>query len=31
LAKNATIQKVFDLTIVYKLEKDGFFKTVFRK
>jgi NitT/TauT family transport system substrate-binding protein len=31
LAKNATIQKVFDLTIVHKLEKDGFFKTVFRK
>jgi NitT/TauT family transport system substrate-binding protein len=31
LAKNATIQKVFDLTIVHKLEKDGFFKTVFKK
>jgi NitT/TauT family transport system substrate-binding protein len=31
VAKNATIQKVFDLTIVHKLEKEGFFKTVFKK
>jgi ABC-type nitrate/sulfonate/bicarbonate transport system substrate-binding protein len=31
LAKNATIQKVFDLTIVHKLQKEGFFKTVFKK
>jgi NitT/TauT family transport system substrate-binding protein len=31
LAKNATIPQVFDLTIVRKLEKEGFFKTVFKK
>jgi NitT/TauT family transport system substrate-binding protein len=31
LAKNATIPQVFDLTIVRKLEKEGFFKTVFQK
>jgi NitT/TauT family transport system substrate-binding protein len=31
LAKNATIPQVFDLTIVRKLEKEGFFKTAFKK
>jgi NitT/TauT family transport system substrate-binding protein len=31
LAKNATIPQVFDLTIVRKLEKEGFFKAVFKK
>jgi NitT/TauT family transport system substrate-binding protein len=31
LAKNATIPQVFDLTILRKLEKEGFFKTVFKK
>ena len=31
LAKNATIPQVFDLTIVRKLEKEGFFKNVFKK
>jgi NitT/TauT family transport system substrate-binding protein len=31
LAKNATIPQVFDLTIVRKLEKEGFFKSVFKK
>ena len=31
LAKNATIPQVFDLTIVRKLEKEGFFKTVFKE
>jgi NitT/TauT family transport system substrate-binding protein len=31
LAKNVTISQVFDLTIVRKLEKEGFFKTVFKK
>jgi NitT/TauT family transport system substrate-binding protein len=31
LAKNATIPQVFDLTIARKLEKEGFFKTVFKK
>ena len=31
LAKKATIAQVFDLTIVRKLEKEGFFKTVFKK
>lgn len=31
LAKKATINQVFDLTIVRKLEKEGFFKTVFKR
>mgnify|MGYP003575409038 CR=1 FL=1 len=31
LAKNATITQSFDLTIVRKLEKEGFFKSVFKK
>ena len=31
LAKKATIGQVFDLTIVRKLEKEGFFKSVFKK
>lgn len=31
VAKNATIPQVFDLTIVRKLEKEGFFKAVFKK
>lgn len=31
LAKNATIPQVFDLTIVRKLEKEGFFKSFFKK
>jgi NitT/TauT family transport system substrate-binding protein len=31
LEKNATIPQAFDLTIVRKLEKEGFFKTVFKK
>ena len=30
-AKNATIPQVFDLTITRKLEKEGFFKTVFKR
>ena len=31
LAKKATINQVFDMTIVRKLEKEGFFKTVFKR
>jgi len=31
LAKKAIIPQVFDLTIVRKLEKEGFFKTVFKR
>ncbi|MBI1997590.1 MAG: ABC transporter substrate-binding protein [Deltaproteobacteria bacterium] len=31
LAKKATIGQVFDLTIARKLEKEGFFKTVFKR
>jgi NitT/TauT family transport system substrate-binding protein len=31
VAKNATIPQVFDLTIIRKLEKEGFFKAVFKK
>jgi ABC-type nitrate/sulfonate/bicarbonate transport system substrate-binding protein len=31
LAKKATIAQVFDLTIMHKLEKEGFFKSVFKK
>src|SRR5262245_1716108 len=31
LAKKATIGQVFDLTIVRKLDKEGFFKTVFKR
>ena len=31
VVKNATIQQVFDLTIAHKLEKEGFFKAVFKK
>jgi NitT/TauT family transport system substrate-binding protein len=31
LAKKATIAQVFDLTIAHKLEKEGFFKTTFKK
>jgi NitT/TauT family transport system substrate-binding protein len=31
VAKGATIQQVFDLTIARKLEKEGFFKAVFKK
>ena len=31
LAKKATIAQVFDLTTVRKLEKEGFFKTVFKR
>ena len=31
LAKGVTIQKVFDLTIVRKLEKEGFFKAAFKR
>ena len=31
LAKKATIAQVFDLTIARKLEKEGFFKNVFKK
>jgi ABC-type nitrate/sulfonate/bicarbonate transport system substrate-binding protein len=31
LAKKATIAQVFDMTIVRKLEKEGFFKTVFKR
>lgn len=31
VAKNATIPQVFDLTIFRKLEKEGFFKSVFKK
>ncbi len=31
LAKSASIQQVFDLTIARKLEKEGFFKATFRK
>jgi NitT/TauT family transport system substrate-binding protein len=31
LAKKATIAQVFDLTIVRKLDKEGFFKNVFKK
>ncbi len=31
LAKSASIGQVFDLTIARKLEKEGFFKAVFRK
>jgi NitT/TauT family transport system substrate-binding protein len=31
VAKNASIAQVFDLTIARKLEKEGFFKAVFKK
>ena len=31
LAKKATIAQVFDLTIAHKLDKEGFFKNVFKK
>ncbi len=31
LAKKATIPQVFDLTIAHKLDKEGFFKNVFKK
>ena len=31
LAKSASIQQVFDLTIARKLEKEGFFKAAFKK
>jgi len=31
LARKATIAQVFDLTIVRKLEKEGFFKAVFKR
>ncbi|HEX2928755.1 MAG TPA: ABC transporter substrate-binding protein [Candidatus Binatia bacterium] len=31
LAKRATIPQVFDMTIVRKLDKEGFFKNVFKK
>jgi NitT/TauT family transport system substrate-binding protein len=31
LAKKATIPQVFDLTLVRKLEKEGFFKAVFKR
>ena len=31
LAKKATINQAFDLTIVRKLEKEGFFKAVFKR
>lgn len=31
LAKKATISQVFDMTIVRKLDKEGFFKNVFKK
>ena len=31
VARKATIAQVFDLSIVRKLEKEGFFKTVFKK
>ncbi len=31
LAKSASIQQVFDLTIARKLEKEGFFRAVFKK
>jgi len=31
IAKSATIQQVFDLTIARKLEREGFFKAAFRK
>jgi ABC-type nitrate/sulfonate/bicarbonate transport system substrate-binding protein len=31
LAKKATIAQVFDMTIVRKLDKEGFFKTVFKR
>lgn len=31
LAKKATIAQVFDLTIARKLDKEGFFKTVFKR
>jgi hypothetical protein len=31
LAKKATIAQVFDLTIARKLEREGFFKSVFKK
>jgi NitT/TauT family transport system substrate-binding protein len=31
LAKKATIAQVFDLTIARKLEKEGFFKSIFKK
>ena len=31
LAKKATIAQVFDLTIVRKLEREGFFKSIFKK
>jgi ABC-type nitrate/sulfonate/bicarbonate transport system substrate-binding protein len=31
LAKKATISQVFDLTLVRKLDKEGFFKTIFKR
>ena len=31
LAKKATIAQVLDLTIARKLEKEGFFKSIFKK
>ena len=31
LAKSASIQQVFDLTIARKLEREGFFKAIFKK
>jgi sulfonate transport system substrate-binding protein len=31
IAKSATLQQVFDLTIARKLEREGFFKAVFKK
>jgi len=31
LAKKATISQVFDLTLVRKLDKEGFFKAVFKR
>ena len=31
LAKKATIPQVFDMTIVRKLDKEGFFKAVFKR
>jgi hypothetical protein len=31
VAKGATLQQVFDLTIARKLDKEGFFKAIFKK
>jgi hypothetical protein len=31
VAKGATLQQVFDLTSARKLDKDGFFKAVFKR